>query len=150
MTSKKLNNTFFGLILISFLIICSCNDNKVEDQRSAALTAVKRDTLNNFLNVNITFLPTASYQLRQEYLNEVKQFLTNYVTSANDSAKNQIFTAQINESVKDSLHIKYSLSINRTYNLSDSISNPRPNPCPPVPGPRSIAEAELALDCPSQ
>lgn len=150
MISKKLTNLLVPMSFLSVVFFCSCNDNKQEGQSATnALTAVKRDTLSNFMHVNITFLPTASYQLRQDYLNEVKQFLTNYVTAANDSAKNQIYTANFNESMKDSLHITYTMSLNRTYNISDSISNPRPG-CPPQPGPRTIAEAELALDCPTQ
>jgi len=150
MSRKKLTNLLIPITFIGIIIFSSCKDIKQEAQPPTnALTAVKRDTLNNFMNVKITFLPAASYQLRQDYLNEVKQFLSNYVTAANDSAKNQIFTANFSESVKDSLHITYTMSLNRSYNISDSISNPRPG-CPPNPGPRTIAEAELALDCPTQ
>ncbi len=144
MFSKKLK-IIFPIALVSFVIVSSCNPNEVE-QDSA--TALKTDTLNNFLTVNITFQQKTTNQQRQGYLNQLKEFFTSYVSSSADTSKNQSFSAKINESNTDSLHYVYSIAVNRTYALKDSISNPRPNPCPPVGGPRFDEEiGSYTMDC---
>lgn len=141
MLLKKLNSCIFPIALVSLVVIFSCNPNEVEDA-----AATRRDTLTNWLTVNITFQPTASARLREEYLTEVKQFLSNYINSASDSSRHLQFSPSLSQSTKDSLRFSISVDVDRLHLLKDSVSDPRP-PCPPRPGPRTIADAILELQC---
>ena len=144
MPRKKLNNILFPIALVSFVVICSCNPNEVETDRETV--SIKRDTLDNWLTVNVTFQPTAPYRLRIDYLDEIHQYLLNYVGSGSDSARNLMYTPMFRQTSKDSLRYTISVDVDRLHSLKDSISDPRP-PCPPRPGPRSIEEAIIELDC---
>jgi len=137
MLSKKLNTTLFTTALISLVIISSCKDEK---------DVVKEDTLNNWATVTVTFSPSQSTQARQSYLDSLKQYISSYVSSKSDTTKSQKFSALFSEATRDSLHTAIMISVNRTYFLKDSISNPRPNPCPPT-GPGFDDDGLLSWTC---
>jgi|GEM_PF-5457923 len=141
MTRKKLSNILSPLGIFALVVFFSCNGNNNGDHE-----ATRTDTINNWMTVNITFQPTASYQLRQDYVNEIKQFLADHVRAARDSAQHRNYSSTFQESSKDSLHVAIAVILHRTYMLKDSVSDPRP-PCPPIPGPRSIAEAGFDINC---
>ncbi len=142
MSRKKLTNILFAIGLISFVIISSCNPNEGESGKEK--TAIKRDTLNNWLTVNISFHPKASYELRREYLEEIKEYLSKYVSSYSDTTKHRTVTAAFNQTVKDSLQYAVSVIVHKVYYLKDSVSDPK---CPPLPGPRTIELAQLEILC---
>lgn len=145
MFRKKLNIVLLPVSIFVFWLISSCNNNKVEDEKTAS--ALNSNTKLKWATVNITFQPTASYQLRQEYLNEVNEFLKNYIISASDSSKSLRFKPTLNQTSKDSLHYSIMAGYDRDYkDLKDSIADPR---CPPLPGPRTIELAALELLCAS-
>ena len=143
MLRKKLNKALLTVSILAFVVIFSCTNNKVEDEKTAG--ALNSNTKLKWATVNITFQPAASYQLRQDYLNEVNEFLKNYVISASDSSKSLRFTPTLNQTTKDTLHYSIVVGYNRQYKaLSDSIADPK---CPPLPGPRSFELAQLEILC---
>ena len=141
MPRKKLNNILSPLGIFALIVFFSCNGNNGGDAE-----AVRRDTVNNWMTLNISFLPGTTNAARQDYVDYCKQFVTDFVSNSGDSALSRRFSSSINEITKDSLRYSLSVRLDREYPLRDSVSDPRP-PCPPIPGPRTISEAELDIQC---
>lgn len=141
MSRKKLNNILFTSGLVALIAFSSCGGLGRQDS-----SEMRTDTLNNWATVDITFQPTTTARARQDYVDYCKGFFMDYVRASSDSARGRTFNATIQETTKDSLRYIINVRVGRTYFLKDSVSDPRP-PCPPRPGPRSLEEALLNIDC---
>jgi len=141
MLRKKLNNILSTFSLVALVVFSSCGGLGRPDA-----SATRTDTLDNWATVNITFQPTTTARARQDYVDYCKEFFRDYVRSSSDSARSWNFSGTLQETTKDSLRYIINVIVVRTYYLKDSVSDPRP-PCPPRPGPRSLEEALLDIQC---